>query len=59
MSDYKSDTTGNPQQPTQVDPNRTDSDWKQQYTQIPGNLPRMHIRIDNDNCERYLNDYYK
>ncbi len=50
---------GCPQPPKQIDPNRADSDLTQQYMQIPGNLPRMHIRIDSDNFERYSRDYYQ
>ena len=50
---------GCPQQPTQVVPNRADSDWRHHYTQVPGNIPRLFIRIDNDNFERYSRDYYR
>ena len=50
---------GCPQPPKPVDPNRADSDLTQQYTQISGNLPRMHIRMTNDNFERYSRDYYR
>ena len=50
---------GTPQPPSPVDSNRSDSDWKQAYTQTPGNLPRLQLQIDNDNIERYCRDYYK
>ena len=50
---------GCPQLPNQVDPNRADSDWTHHYVQIPGNLKRLLLRIDNNNVESYRHDYYE